>query len=270
MNNFKRVFAFGGGAVLLILFVAAGLNLFCGSAETNAETVADLAQAKLYKEWDWAGAEQAFQKALELDPELGRAHAHYSWYLQLIGGYDEAVAEMKRACEVEPQMPLWPAWLGWLYWGEGKYEAAINEAQKSLELTPDFPVGLYVQGLAYSKQGIYEEAIVAHEKSGAGDPRWRSGLGLAYALAGHREEALKIAAELGDEDNTWNTWGLAEIYTALGEKDQAFQWLEAAYEQRHPYFPWIGWNPYYESLRNDPRFLDLLQRLNLSEKENSN
>lgn len=269
MNNLKRAFVFNGSVVLLILVIGSGIHLSCKSADTNAETVADLAQAKLYKEWDWAGAEKAFQQAIELDPKLGRAHAHYSWYLQLMGRYDEAVAEMKRACEVEPQIPLWPAWLGWLYLGEGQYDVVIDEARKSLELTPDFPVGLYVLGLAYSTQGMYEEAIAAHEKAGAGDPRWRAGLGHTYALAGRREEALKIAAELGDESNTWNTWGLAEIYAALGEKDEAFQWLEAAYEQRHPYFPWIGWNPYYASLRNDQRFLDLLQLLNLSEKGNS-
>ena len=266
MNNRKRVFVFGGGAVLLILFIGAGVYFFTGRAETNAETLADLAQAKLYKEWDWAGAERAFKQALELNPNLGRAHAHYSWYLELIGRSDESLAEMKRACEVEPQIPLWPAWVGWLYLDDGQYERAIEEARKSLELNPDFPVGLYVLGLAYSAKGMYEEAITAHQKAGAGDPRWRAGLGHTYALAGRREEALIIATELGDEGNTWNTWGLAEIYAALGENDEAFRWLEAAYEQRHLYFPWIGWNSRYEPLREDQRFLDLLQRLNLPKK----
>lgn len=263
MNNRKRVFVFVSGPVLLILLVWAGVYFFTEPSETKAETLADLAQARLYQEWDWTGAEQAFRHALELDPNLGRAHAHYAWYLQLIGRFDVSLAEMKRACDVEPQTPLWPAWVGWLYLAEGKYEAAINEARKSLELTPDFPVGLYVLGLAYSAQGMVEEAIAAHERAGMGDPRWRAGLGHTYALAGRREEALKIAAELGDEGNTWDTWYLAEIYAALGEKDEAFRWLEAAYEQRHPYFPWIGWNPHYETLRDDPRFQDLLGRINL-------
>lgn len=249
--------------VLLILLIALGLNLFCGRAENDAESLADLAQAKLYKEWDWKGAEQAFQQALERDPRLGRAHAHYSWYLQLMGRFDEAVAEMKRACEVEPQAPLWRAWLGWLYLGDEQYQRAIAEAHQSLEISSDFPVGLYVLGLAYSAQGMYEEAIAAHQKAGAADSLWRAGLGHTYALAGRKEEALKIATDLGDGGNTWDTWGLAQIYAALGEKDEAFRWLEEAYERRHPYFPWIGWNPHYAPLRHDPRFQDLLHRVNL-------
>jgi len=222
-----------------------------------------LAEVKLYYDWDWAGAEQAFQRALELNPNLAEAHGHYAWYLALLGRPDEGLAEMKRAQELDPLAPIYSAWLGQQYWGAGQYEEAIDEARKSLELNPDFPIGLYVIGAVYAAKGMYEEAIAAHQKTGAVAPDWGWGLGHTYALAGQKDKARKIAADL--EEEAKNHWGLAEIYTALGEKDEAFRWLEAGYEYRHNWIPWMGWNPNYEPLHDDPRFGDLLRRMNFPE-----
>jgi len=84
-------------------------------------------------------------------------------------------------------------------------------------------------------------------------------------MAGRRDEALNVLAELGEEYQQRNAWGVAEIYAALGEKDEALRWLEAAYEYRHNWIPWMGRNPNYEPLRDDPRFGDLLRRMNLPE-----
>jgi serine/threonine protein kinase len=233
--------------------------------ETLAEAHSALAQIKLYsdKEWDWAGAEQALKRALELNPNIGDSHAHYSWYLALFDRQDEAIAEMKRAEEVDPLHPLWPAWLGWQYWSFGRSDEALEEVRKSLDMDPDFVVGLYVLGNIHSTKGMYEEAIEAHKKVAAIDPGWKWGLGHTYALAGRRDEALEIVAELESQPQAWYTWGLAEIYAALDKKDEAFHWLEAAFEQRHSYLPWLGWNPNYATLRIDPRFKDLLRRMNV-------
>ena len=231
--------------------------------DTVAEAHAALAQIKLYEDWDWEAAEQAFQRALKLNPNLALTRAHYSWYLQLFGRTDEALAEMRRVQEVDPLAPLWPAYQGWQYWWAGQYEEAIDEARKSLELDSDFAVGLYVLGSVYAAKGMYEEAIAAHQKTGAVAPDWGWGLGHTYVLAGQKDKARKIAADL--EEEAKNHWGLAEIYTALGEKDEAFRWLEAGYEYRHNWIPWMGWNPNYEPLRSDPRFGDLLRRMNLPE-----
>ncbi len=231
--------------------------------ETLAEAHAVLAEVKLYHDWDWAGAEQAFQRALELNANLAPAHAHYAWYLVLLGRLDEALTEMKRAQELDPLAPIYSAWLGQQYWYAGQYDEAIDEARKSLELDSDFAVGLYVLGSIYAAKGMYEEAIVAHQKAGAVDPDLGWLLGHTYALAGQRDEALNVLAELGEEYQQRNAWGVAEIYAALGEKDEAFRWLEKAYEQRHNWIPWMGGNPNYKPLHDDPRFGDLLRRLNL-------
>lgn len=233
--------------------------------EMLAEAHAALALVKLYYEWDWAGVEQAFRRALELNPNIPEAHRHYAWYLVLIGRLDEAIAEMKQAQQVDPLTPIYTAELGWLYWIAERYEEAIDEARKSLELNPDFPVGLYVLGGTYAEQGMYEEAIAAHQKAGAVNPAWKWGLGRTYALAGRRDEARKILAELVEEARPSDTMPLARIYIILGEKDEALRWLEAAYEYRHGWIPWISRAPRPELLRDDPRFKDLLRRMNLPE-----
>ncbi len=159
--------------------------------------------------------------------------------------------------------PVWPAWRGWQCWWVGRWEEAIQEAQKSLELNPEFPWGLYVLGAVYAQKGMYEEAIAAHRKAATVSPAVRWPLGHTYALAGRRDEARKIAAELKKEVTPMNTWGLGEIYAALGEKDEAVRWLEEAFKLRFSWMPWIEKVPTLASLRDEPRFQDLVRRMKL-------
>ncbi len=141
------------------------------SGETSAQAQETLAETKLYSTWDFRGAEQEFRRALELDPNLAKAHGNYAWYLQLVGRREEGFAELKRAKEADPANPLWPSWLAWQYWWYGEpYEKALEEARKSLELNPDFPWGLYVLGAVYAQQGMFEEAIAAHRKAAEESP----------------------------------------------------------------------------------------------------
>jgi serine/threonine protein kinase/Tfp pilus assembly protein PilF len=233
--------------------------------DTLAEAHLTLAMLNIYSDWDRVGAGQSFRRALELNPSLALAHAHYAFYLEIDGNVDEALAEMYQAQELDPLTPGYPAWQGWLYYWEGQNDKAIEEALKSLELVQDFPIGLYVLGSAYAAKGMYEEAIKAHQKAGEISPAYKWSLGHTYALAGRTDEAHEVAAELESQPNVWDTWGLAEIYTALGEKDEAFRWLEAAYEQRHPYIQWLRRDSNFIPLQDDPRFNDLAQRLNLIE-----
>ncbi|NIO49398.1 MAG: protein kinase [Candidatus Aminicenantes bacterium] len=236
---------------------------------TLAETVAALGFIDLYFEWDWAGAERAFRRALELNPSLADAHRNYSWYLLLTGQMDEAVAEMKRAIEVDPLNPLWLSDLGWQYWSTGRYEEAMDAQRKALELDPNFNQGLAVLGCLYAEKGMYTEAIAAHQKLSALHPDWKWPLVGTYVLAGRRDEARKIMAELlrGEPKPTgaWDAWFLVEIYADLGEKDEAFRWLEAAFKERQSFLPWLRDNPGYAPLRDDPRFKDIVRRMKLPE-----
>ena len=233
--------------------------------ESQAEAHLANAMLKIYHDWDRTGAEQAYQRTLELNSSLALAHGHYAFFILISGDEEKALAESNLAQALDPLAPIYAAWQGWMYFWLERNDEAIEEALKSLELVPDFPVGLYVLGCAYAAKGMYEEAIAAHRKAGEISPDWKWGLGQTYALAGRTDEALSVAADLENKPRMWNTWGLAEIYTALGEKDKAFHWLEAAYKQHHPYIQWMWRNPSFKSLRDDPRFIDMAQRLNLVE-----
>jgi TolB-like protein/Tfp pilus assembly protein PilF len=232
-----------------------------------AETYLALGMTKLYWDWDYAGAEKDLRRAMELNPSIGEAHRDYAWYLFLIGHRDEALAEMKRAQEVEPLTPLFYADRGWQYWWAGQIDKAIEEARKSLELDPNFNEGLYVLGVMHAEKGMYAEALAEHKKLATVDPGWRWGLARTYAQAGRKDEARRILAKfLGEKPKPtgeWAGWFLAEIYIALGDKDEAFRWLEAAYKERHSFLPWLADNPLYAPLRGDPRFQDLMRRMNL-------
>ncbi|UCG59902.1 MAG: protein kinase [Phycisphaerales bacterium] len=234
--------------------------------DSLAEAHAALAINKLYGTWDWDTVEQSFQLALKLNSTLAMTRAHYSWYLQLFGRTDEALDQMRRAQEVDPLSPLWPAWLGVQYCWAGQYDKAIEEAQKSLDLAPDFPVALNLLGSVYAEQRMYEEAIKAQQKAAYLSPQWRSGLGRTYAIAGRQDEARLVLAELEADPEPWDIFFIAEIYAILGEKDQAFRWLETAFEPpHHSYVPWLKHFPGFKPLRDDPRFAELLRRLNFPE-----
>ena len=232
---------------------------------TLAETLAALAFIKGYYDWEWAAAERDFQRALELNPSLAIAHYWYAWQLALFGHMDEAIAEHKRARDADPLNPLNTAWLGWLYYWEGRYDEAEDEARKSLELDPNFPVGHLVLGEVYAVKGMHEEAIAVARKAVEVAPAWRVILGRIYALAGRTDEAWEIVAALESEEPTpWGAFSLAVVYTALGAKDEAFRWL--AYERPHAFIPWIRVDHTWKRLwddPDDPRFLALLQRMNL-------
>jgi len=233
--------------------------------ENAAEVYLALGMISIYRDWDLNNAKKYFNRALTLNPSLALAHGHYAFSLLLNGDKEGALAEENLAQGLDPLTPVYPAWQGWInFWSE-QYDDAITESKKSLELVPDFPIGLYILGCAYAAKGMFKEAIDIHQRAGQISIDWKWGLGQTYALAGRSEDALTVAAELESQPNVWHTWGLAEIYTALGDKDKAFYWLEEGFKQKHAYMMWIYNNPNFKPLQDDPRFKDLAKRLNLAE-----
>jgi len=230
---------------------------------TLAEAHYALAMVKLYDDWDRTGAELAFQRALELKPSFALAHAHHAIFKSIYG--DTIFAGLSRAQKLDPLIPIYPAYQGWAYFWLKRNDEALKEAEKSLELVPDFSFGLSVLGYVYAAKGMYEQAIETHQKAAAIYPDFKWLLGHTLALAGHKEQALAIVAELESSLKTWETWGLAEIYSALGDNDKAFYWLEQAYQKRHPYIQWLKINCNFDPLSSDPRYKDLARRMNLPE-----
>jgi len=244
-------------------------KLFTDNAMKLDENLAEVhltsGMNKIYADWDRKGGMLALERAIELNPSLAMAHANIAFLLLIEGFEEEGIAEMYLAQQVDPLEPIFPAWHGWQYYWIGRYDEAIVEAQKSLELVSDFPIGLYALGCGYAGNGMFDEAIAAHQKAAQISSDWKWGLGQTYALAGRKEEARQIAIELGQQETLWNTWGIAEIYAALNDKDKAFFWLEKAYKNRHPYIQWIKCIVTFRNLQDDPRLKDLAKRLNLPE-----
>jgi serine/threonine protein kinase/Flp pilus assembly protein TadD len=228
-----------------------------------AEAHLELALTQVYFDRDRVAAGQSYRRALELNPSLHYAYIHYGWFLLLQGRVDEAVVEMKRAIELDPLEPLYLSWLGYMYWWEGEYDKAIEEAQNALELNPNYPVALFVLGNAYADKGMFEEALAANKKAAELNPRRKWALGITYGKAGRKEDALAIAAELEATGSIKSTWRLALIYAAIGDRDKTFYWLNQAYERGANYIQWFIRDGNFDKFQDDPRYLELAQRMNL-------
>jgi class 3 adenylate cyclase/TolB-like protein len=230
-----------------------------------AEAYAALADVKLYMEWDWQGAEQAFIRANELSPSLAMNHYHYAWYLLLFDRWDEAVAEHMRAQQLDPLTPFHTAWLGGLYMfaDRSRYEESIALAERALELQPDNPDALLVLGWAYSAAGLHERAIETGRRMVEVEPALKWQLGVRYAQAGRMDEARAVLAEVESEAPTsWTAYGRATLHSQLGSVDAAFEWL--AYEPPHAWVPWARIDPWLRpGIEDDPRFAAFLERLRL-------
>jgi TolB-like protein/tRNA A-37 threonylcarbamoyl transferase component Bud32/Flp pilus assembly protein TadD len=229
--------------------------------ESSAQAHAALAAIKFYFDWDWTGAEKEFRRALELNPNLPEAHAHYGWYLLMFGHFEEGLAEEKRAVELDPLTSIYTAWVGWMYLIPRQDDKAIAEARKALELDPNAPDALYVLGAAYGDKRMFEQAIAAHKKLATVNPDWKYGLGETYALAGRKGDALKIVAGMEREDYSKFGLFIAMIQIKLGDKEETFRSLEAAYEYHHIWLPWELQNSEFP-WQSDPRFQELRRRMN--------
>jgi tetratricopeptide (TPR) repeat protein len=227
------------------------------------EAVGVLAHVALYYEWDWARAEQLFQRALELNPSVAMTQYHYAWYLALFDRQDEAIVAHKRARDLDPLRALHTGWLGQLYNYVGWYDEAIVEAKKALQLNPEFWPSYRVMGTAYSSKGMHREAIAAALRMAEANPALGNAyLSLTYALAGQREQALMALSKVERHSGAFGYTAAAHL--ALGDKDAAIDELEAAYKAHRPTLPWSRvHNSLVDGLRADPRFQDLLRRMNL-------
>jgi serine/threonine-protein kinase len=236
--------------------------------ETLGEAHTSLAEYKLYFEWDWVGAEREYLRAIELNPNYPYAHQAYANYLEGLARLDEAIAERQRAAELDPLTPITVADVGYPFYYARQHDRAIEYFRRGLELDPNFFWGHLWIGQAYVEKKMYEEAIAEIQKAiglSSGHARAIATLGYAYGVSGKRVEAQKVLDELKERSTRSyvSPYFIALIYTGLGENDQAFEWLEKAYNERHPYLTLIKVEPVFDSLRSDSRFADLLRRIGL-------
>ncbi len=218
--------------------------------------------------WQWERAETEFKRAIELNPNYPTAHQWYSLFLRDQGRFDEAKFEIKRAQELDPLSLIIGQSLAQSYLLlDGDSTRALEEARRVVDLDPNYPRGLEVLGWIYLKQGRKSEAIAALQKAVAagGDRRIFSTLGYALAISGKRAEALSVLKEVQAKYERHEALGkdVAGIYAGLGDKDQVFVWLEKDFQARVGPLSRIRWELPFESVRSDPRYVDLLRRMGL-------
>ena len=236
--------------------------------ETLAEAHVSLAMVKLLYEWDWPGAEKELRRAKELDPNNPQVYHFYGHYLQSVGRLEEAIVETKRGVDLDPTSLVLNAELGWAYHCARHYDQAIAQGRRTLELDPNFVFTSWVIAQSYGQRGRYQEAIAELKRARKIETNWPyiiAELGYAYAVSGERSEAEKILQQLKERaaGEYIDASLVAYIYVGQGQKDQAFAWLEKAYQERSGLLPWLQGEPRWDPLRGDERFADLLRRLNL-------
>jgi len=220
-------------------------------------------------DWDWAGAEREYHRALELNPNYSEAHHAYAELLMTSGRSNEAVAEIRRAEELDPLFPALRANVGAVYSCAGRHEEAIEQLRNATELNPDYDVAYTELGFAYLRKGMYAEAIANIEKALAleKEDRYlilhRVDLAYAYAAAGRKNEARKMLSELESQEAKGTSLDLYFIYFALGEKERGFATLEKAYKKKSESLLYLRCWPEFDRLRADPRFVDLIRRVGI-------
>ena len=224
-------------------------------------------------EWDFAAAEREYIRAIELNPDYATAHHRYGVFLGTMGRFDESIAALERARQLDPLSLIIATDLSLPYFWSRRHERAIEVLRKALEIDPNFARAHAHLAQNYRVLGRYEEAIAEQQKafelSGGqfredGTKRVNGTLAVIYAAAGRKSEAQKILDEMTEAEKHGDylySFGRAVIYAELGDKERAFAWLEKAFAERFSGMTELKVAPTFDSLRDDPRFQDLLRRV---------
>ncbi len=217
-------------------------------------------------DWDLDSAGKEFRRAIELNPGYATAHHWYAWHLSLLGRYDEAIAELKKAENLDPLSLIINADLAELLVIARSYDESIRQSRKTIEMDPNFALAHNQLGQAYLQKHMHDEAVAELQKAvqlSGGSPTCIANLARAYVASGKRSEAVKLLGDLKNRSNASypHASEIAVTYASLGDTDQAMNWLEKGYEER--FNPSVLLRPGFDPLRSDPRFEDLVRRIGL-------
>jgi len=236
--------------------------------DTLAEGHATLGVVTWLFNWNWVQAEKEFKRAFELNSSYATAHMWCAHLFVTLGRHEEALAESNRALQCDPLSLIINTSLGWTFYFARNYNPSQEQLRKTLDMDPSFAFAHVCLGQAYEQKGMFEEAISEFQKGitfSGGSTYALAGLGHAYAMAGKRDEAQSVLNQLKDlsKQKYVSAYDIAAIYTGLGEKEQAFAWLEMAYEERSHLLTYLKVEPTLDPLRSDPHFADLLRRVGI-------
>ena len=236
--------------------------------ESLAEAHTSLAGVLADHEWKWLRAETEYKRAIALNPNYATAHQWYATLLQMVGRVEEAIAVVAKAKELAPLSLRINTEVGWAFYWARKYDRAIEVLHKTLELDPSFAPAREYLGWAYIQKGMYPEAIEQYETAERlGLATATTHLAHALAVSGRSPAALELAAELKSryKQHLVSPFGIALIYTGLGEHTEALVWLERAYVDRDYWLGYIKVEPRFDTLRSTARFQALLDRMDFPE-----
>lgn len=234
--------------------------------DSLSEAHAELANTEMTLDRDWPEAAAEFQRALELNPNSATNHEKYAFYLVRMGHMREALAEVERSVDLDPVSDSTFHAEGFIYYFSRQYDQALAVTRTVRRLKINLPDWNFLLGAIYTEKGMYPEAIAAFLKSGGG-PYALGHLGNAYARAGQSDAARKTIAQLEQQvrKDGVGRYEIALVYSGLGDKRDAFEWLEEAYRAHDVGLVYLKIDPCLDPLRSDPRFDDLLRRVGLSQ-----
>jgi len=233
-----------------------------------AEASATLGWIAMWYDWDWAVAEGHFLRAIQKKPEYDTAHLWYGLCLSIVGRFDESIREMQKARELAPLEPVNPTLVGWALYMARRFDEAIEELRKVIESDSEFSIAYWYLAGSYLAKKMWGEGIATIQKFvelSAGSVIAVSNLGYAYALAGMKDEALKILDRLDglSKDRYVGSLWRAVVWLGLGEKKETLENLDKAYLERESIMACLKVWPAFDSVRSEPRFIDLLKKMNL-------
>jgi eukaryotic-like serine/threonine-protein kinase len=240
--------------------------------DTLAEAHTAFGSVKALYKWDWTGAEREFKRAIALDPSNAHAHNRYVLFLMWMGRFDEGLTESKRAEDLDPLSPEIVGDTGYAYLAARQYDDSILQCKKAIDLEPSAMWLHAILAWAYARKGDYAQAISEYERMGlqgygvsAENQLIASGLGWIYAVAGRRKDAERVIQgfnTLSSRASVDPLW-VAEIYSGLEDKERAFEFLEKSYRRHSANLAYLKADPFWDNLRSDPRYADLLRRMGL-------
>jgi eukaryotic-like serine/threonine-protein kinase len=237
--------------------------------DSLAEAHTSLGWVTFVYDWDWPGADREFSTAVRLNPRYATARQWYSWFLAAMGRFEEALHQGRTAIELDPASVSIRRSMGWLQYYARRYDDALENLRRALALNPTAEETHRLLGLVYLQQGLYDEAAGSFKEALANaeqDALAFAGLGHVAALRGRESEARAVLEELHQRARTRYVSPVAQagLYVTLGERDQAFEWLEKAYQERRGWLAYLKIEPMLDGLRGDTRFDRLLERMRLT------
>jgi predicted Zn-dependent protease len=236
--------------------------------DTLAEAHNALAELKYQYEYDWAGAEKDFKKAIELNPNVAAIRLAYGWFLMSAARFDEAATEIEKARELDPSSLIINVSRGWFFYFSRQYDQALQHFQSIIAVEPNSPGSYLSLSQIYQQKQMYAEAFEAfikYQRLIGMPPEEAEELERAFQISGFPGFLRKRldARETKAKTEYVSPSEFALLYTLLGQKDEAFAWLEKSFDERHPSIVQLKINPEFDSLRDDPRFDGMVRRVGL-------